>query len=83
MQASVNKDEMLEQVRVNLLRYIERNKYNKDLVTVAFDTGYSYSSIIQFARGDRLTIPVAIALIHAYPALGDGLACPSCGRLPI
>lgn len=74
------KDEVLEQVRVNLLRYLEQNK-QVDLHMVARRIGYSYGAVQKFASNEVVTVPVASMLVAAYPEVGEGLVCPHCQML--
>jgi len=72
--------EALEQVRVNLLRYLERHPYIT-MHIIAADIHYSYDAVAKFVNGERVTVPVAMAIVDAYPEIGSGMVCPHCDRL--
>ena len=76
----LQKDEALEQVRVNLLRFLERNKHIS-LAVMAAHTGYSYDTLKHYRNGDSMTVPVATTLIASYPEIGEGLVCRHCGHM--
>jgi len=79
--AGMTKAEFTEQVRVNLVRYLERRPA-MTLGAVAHATGYSPAAIRKYHCGQRTTIPVAMTLLLAFPELGEGIVCPSCGAVP-
>ena len=78
----MTKSEMLEQVRVNLMRFLEKYKY-QDMHIIAKDIGYSYEALKSFRNGERVTLPLAAALVENFPELGEGLTCPHCKTLMI
>lgn len=80
MTTTMTKDEVLEQVRVNLLRFLDKHK-NISSSILAADVHYSYDAIAKFANGERVTVPMATALVEIYPELGEGMVCPHCARL--
>ena len=49
---------------------------------LAIATGYKVGTIATFVRRDawRLSLPVAVALCKAYPAVGEDLHCNYCGQ---
>lgn len=71
--------EFAEQVRVNLVRYLEANRW-LDVSGVAAQTGYSRTAIHKFRSGQIVTFPVATRLVECYPELGRDTCCPCCGR---
>ena len=74
------RSELVEQVRVNLLRYLEQNR-GVTVAATARAAGYAPNSLRKFiARKDR-SLPMAVALVRAIPEIGAGLACPHCGAV--
>lgn len=82
MTGPATREEVLEQVRVNLLRYLERHQA-MSLKLVAQRIGYSYEATQKFANGTVVTGPVALKLIQSFPEIGDGVICPFCGHAVI
>jgi len=82
MRSAPTRAEALEQVRVNLLRYLEKYP-NIDIYIIARATGYSYDAIQKYRNGDLVTAPVARAIVRSYPEIGRGIACPHCGAMPL
>jgi hypothetical protein len=80
MTAPPTKAEMLEQVRVNLIRFMEKYQH-VDLHMIAAVTGYSYESIQKYRNGEIVTVPVASAIVRHYPGVGEGIVCPHCKQL--
>lgn len=71
-------DEVVETVRVRLLRYLEINRISQADLGRRVDR--ARITIQKFASGDRSTSGLALDLIAAIPELGDGVLCPGCGR---
>ena len=76
----ITKAELLEQVRVNLLRMLERDRH-LSITSIASSTGYSYTAVTKYVNGDRMTPSLASAIVRAIPEAGRGLVCPHCGSL--
>ena len=79
----ITRAEAIEQVRVNLLRYLELHR-NVTPSDVAARTGYTKRMIWRFLRKDCPSLVLSQKILMCYPEVGDGLAfiCPHCGRLP-
>jgi len=78
--AGLTKDELLECVRINFIRYLESHR-SINLDAVAGLTGYTEETIRHYRNGTRVTVPVAMALVVAIPEVGAGLVCPACGSV--
>ena len=73
------REEFIEQVRVNLSRYLEANR-GVTIEQMARRTGYAEQTIHKFRAGTIVTMPVAVALVASYAELGRELCCPCCGH---
>lgn len=72
-------DELIECVRVRLLRYVENHRLAYG--DVAKKTGYAEATIGHFARKERVSLAIAQRVVATYPELGNGLICRECGAL--
>ncbi len=76
-------DDFKEQVRVNLLRYLDANgAIGRDTAWVAHKAGCSVVTIQHFANGSRVSLRRACILVQRIPELGGQIICPTCGGIP-
>ncbi len=79
----IKKEEVIEQVRVNLLRYLENNQgiTRKD---IAARCAYSSRTIDNFIQKENTSYRLVMMLVLSFPEIGDGMPgqCPHCNRLP-
>jgi len=77
------REEVVEQVRVGLVRYLERHREvtTKD---VAKACGYDIRSIYKFIQRDNNSLVMAQKIVTTFDEIGQGMpcVCQHCGRLP-
>jgi len=74
--------EVVEQVRVNLLRMLAKNK-GMTYASVARAVHRKEETIGRFVRREYSSITLAALIAAAFPEIGDIPGrCPHCGRLP-
>ena len=79
----MTRDEVIELVRVELIRYLEINR-QASLAEVALRCGYAKRTLYGFIERESDSLVLAQKIIIVYPEIGAGLpcVCDCCGRLP-
>ena len=77
------REEVVEQVRVGLVRYLERNR-DVAIKDVAMACGYDVTSIYKFIQRVDHSLVMAQKIVSTYSEIGQGMpcVCPHCMRLP-
>lgn len=77
------KEEVVEQVRVELVRYLEAHR-EVSVRDVAEGCGYDIKSVYRFMQRVDNSLVMAQKIINEFEEIGLGLpcVCPHCMRLP-
>ena len=78
-----SKDEVIEQVRVGLLRMMEHNR-GLTRAEICDRVGCSRRTLRGFIQREYWSLTLAQRISDAYPEAGEMPGrCPHCGRLPV